>query len=128
MRVREYMRSGQRDILVGHHVTTGFGYVFPHWREGFRFPGLVEDAWNALDHAMLGCVPSGIVAEDGDVKVGDICGRIDGEIVGDRGEDEDGAKEDEGEEDEGDVECAPLGHGGGRATRKCKLCTKIINN
>lgn len=71
----------------------------------------MEDAWNTLDHAVLRCIPTGCVAEDGDVEVREICGSIDGEVVGYGGEDEEGANEDEGEEDEGGVERASLGHG-----------------
>lgn len=99
-----------RDVLVRHHVATGFGNVFPLWRKRFRLPSLMEDTGNALDHSVLGCIPAGRVVEDGDVEVGEICCGIDSEVVGDGREDEEGAEEEEGEEDEGDVESASLCH------------------
>lgn len=81
----------------------------------------MEDARDALDHAVFRRVPSGRVAEEGYVEVREICSGVDGKVVRHGGEDEEGTAEDEGEEDEGDVQPASLRHGGGKRARKCEL-------
>ena len=55
---RRRVHEDVRDVLVGHHVTTDFGNIFPLWRKSLRLPGLVEDAWNALHQTVLCSIPT----------------------------------------------------------------------
>ena len=54
----------------------------------------------------------GVVKDAVDLDVGDICVTVDGEIIGDGGEDDDGAYEEGGEEAEEGVHCPSSNHEG----------------
>lgn len=108
----------RRYALVRHHVATGLGYTAPPERQGLRLPCLVNYTGYALDLAVLCGIPTGGVVKDRDLELGEVCGGVDGEIVGDGGEDEDGAEEEEGEDGEKGIEGAPFVHGGVGANPK----------
>lgn len=97
---------GSLDSLIGHELSALIRDGLPAFRNGVCFPCLVEDALNFF--GVGGGVCSACRWRD--LELGDESGGVDIKVVGEGGEDEDGADEEEGEE--GEEDGALASHGG----------------
>ena len=74
------------------------GDLLPLDGESLCLPCLVDYAWYTLEPAVLGRVPAGGAEGGIELSLSDVGGGLDGDIVVDGGEDDDGADEDSSEE------------------------------
>ena len=93
--------------LVGHHVTTTLREIGPLWGEGLGLPCLVYYPWNSLRKGVVRVVEGKV-----DLVFCNVGGDIDREVVGYRGEDDDGANEDGSKETEEDIDSPSSKHKG----------------
>ena len=84
----------------------------------------MDDTLYALYFAVCCGTPAGGIVENGDLLLCEIGGGVDGEVVGDRREDDDGAEEEEGEDGEKGVEGTTSVHcGAGQTTKPILIFT-----
>lgn len=72
----------------------------------------MDNAWDALDKAMLGGVPASGIGENGDLLLGQIGSRINIKVVCKRRENKNCSAEDEGKDEEEYKKRTAAGHGG----------------